>query len=290
MRDASVRKRLEYGGGAPVFARLSWRRSVGGHAEGLDGDTGRRAPATHCLPAIFKEFYGMIQHRPLATLSGMNTDWLTAKYHFGLGSYGNPDHREVGSLYVWNDDSIAPHSGFPLHGHTNVEIITYVREGVLTHADGLGNRGEIRAGDVQVMSAGTGIQHSERNEEAERARIFQIWLKPRQSGGRPQWATRRFPRDGGTGRLTPLASGRSLAGALPIRADADVYGAILAAGEEVRIALAAGDGAYVAPTIGMMVVNGVRIEAGDGLALTDEAELSLRALSDAEVVIVAAGA
>src|ERR1700686_3877561 len=105
----------------------------------------------------------MIEHRRIDEIGGTELDWLKAKHHFALGPYGNPAHKPVGNLYVWNDDEIAPRSGFPLHEHADVEIVTYVREGVITHTDSLGNKGYVHAGDVQVMSAGTGIRHSESN-------------------------------------------------------------------------------------------------------------------------------
>ena len=135
----------------------------------------------------------MLEHRSLADIAGVQAGWLNAKHHFAVGSYGNPAHHPVGELYVWNDDSISPHAGFPLHAHADVEIITYVREGAITHKDDLGNQGVTRAGDVQVMSAGTGIRHAEHNDEDVTTRIFQIWLHPRQRGGVPQWGCQALP-------------------------------------------------------------------------------------------------
>ena len=116
----------------------------------------------------------MIEIRRIEEIGGTETEWLRAKHHFALGSYGNPAHRPLGNLYALNDDEIAPHTGFAQHGHANVEIVTYVRQGVVTHADSMGNEGHIAAGDVQVMSAGTGIRHSERNDGPIPTRLFQI--------------------------------------------------------------------------------------------------------------------
>lgn len=231
----------------------------------------------------------MIDYRPLAEIGGMQSDWLTAKHHFALGRYGNPDHVPLGVLYVWNDDELAPRSGFPLHRHQDVEIVTYVREGVITHEDSLGNRGQTHAGDVQVMSAGAGIEHSERNDEQVVTRIFQIWIKPRKVGRTPRWGSKPFPRNDRAGRLVPLASGRSLEGALPIDADADVYGALLIAGDVLDIALAKGQDGYLVPAVGTLDVNGVRVSAREGVALRDERSINVRAVTNAELVLVIVG-
>jgi len=231
----------------------------------------------------------MIEHRPFAEIGGTQSDWLTAKHHFALGRYGNVDHRPVGVLYVLNDDELAPHSGFPPHRHADVEIITYVREGVITHEDSLGNRGRTLAGDVQVMSAGTGIEHAERNDEDALTRIFQLWIKPREVGGMPRWGTKPFPRTDRGGRFVPLASGRSLDEALPIRADADVYGAMLVAGDVVEISLAEGEGGYLVPAAGTVDVNGVRVAAREGVAVRDEPSITVSAVTDAELVLVVVG-
>lgn len=229
----------------------------------------------------------MIEHRVRAELGGLDIGWLSARHHFPIG-YGNNVHRPVGRLYVWNDDEIAAHTGFPLHPHADVEIITYVRKGVITHEDDLGNKGHTRAGDVQVMSAGTGIRHSEYNGEDEPTHIFQIWIKPRQRGGEPRWSTQAFPKGDRAGRFIALASGNGAAGALPIRADADLYGAVLPAGIKVQMDLRADQGAYLVPAIGSVVVNGVRVETREGVALYDERSIEVEALSDAEVVLVVA--
>lgn len=148
----------------------------------------------------------MIEHRRIEDIGGSELDWLHAKHHFALGRYGNPAHKPLGNLYVWNDDEIAPHTGFPRHGHANVEIVTYVREGVITHTDNLGNVGRVQAGDVQVMSAGTGIRHSERNAGSIPTRLFQIWSSEAQIGGEPRWGTRSFPRNDRGGQFILLAS------------------------------------------------------------------------------------
>lgn len=231
----------------------------------------------------------MIEHRPFAEIGGTDHGWLKAKHHFAMGQYGNPAHLPVGVLYVWSDDEIAPHSGFPLHRHADVEIITYVREGVITHEDDLGNKGRTEAGNVQVMSAGTGIQHSERNDEDTTTRIFQIWIKPRSPSGVPKWGSMSFPKANRAGRFIALASGDPSSEALPIRADVDVYGAFLLAGTTTEFELGHGRSAYLVPAFGTVVVNGRRVEAREGIALRDERSIQVEALADAELVVVVTG-
>ena len=228
----------------------------------------------------------MIEHRTFAAIGQADLGWLKAKHHFAIGPHGDPAHRPVGGLYVWNDDEIAPKAGFPTHHHADVEIITYVREGAVTHTDSLGNVGRTQAGDVQVMSAGTGIRHSERNEETGPTRIFQIWIRPNRAGEPPQWGTRPFPKADRAGRFVPLASGYGTSGALPIRADAEVYGAVLPAAESLTFDLRPDQDAYLVPAKGSILANGVRVEACEGLALRNEQSIEFRALSDSELVLV----
>jgi redox-sensitive bicupin YhaK (pirin superfamily) len=232
----------------------------------------------------------MLELRSLHQIANADIGWLRARHHFAIGSYGNPAHGPVGNLYVWNDDEIAPRSGFPLHHHANVEIITYVREGAITHEDSLGNRGRTVAGDVQVMSAGTGIRHSERNEETVPTRIFQIWIHPSEQDGTPRWGSKPFPKSDRSGRFIPLASGSAVDGALPIRADAEVYGAVLPVGVTSEVALHAGESAYLVPAVGTVLVNDQRVEACEGIAVRQEALIRIEAVADAEVVLVVTGA
>jgi quercetin 2,3-dioxygenase len=231
----------------------------------------------------------MLELRSRDEIAGADIGWLKARHHFAIGSHGNPAHGPVGSLYVWNDDEIAPRSGFPLHHHANVEIITYVREGVITHEDSLGNRGRTVAGDVQVMSAGTGIRHSERNEELVPTRIFQIWIHPRERDGAPRWGSKPFPKSDRSGRFIALASGSAIDGALPIRANADVYGAVLLAGTATEFVLHAGRSVYLVPATGSILVNDKRVEAGEGIAVREEGVIRIEAVGDAEMVLVDTG-
>ena len=229
----------------------------------------------------------MIERRPFNELATADHGWLKAKHHFSFGDYADPTRMHWGALRVWNDDEIAPNTGFPAHPHADMEIITYVREGAITHKDSLGNEGRTEAGDVQVMSAGSGIRHAEYNLEPVTTKIFQIWIIPRQAGGAPTWGAKPFPKADRAGRFTPLASGYAEdAEALPIRADARVLGAALRAGETTEYALGEGRKAYLASAKGAFELNGERIEARDGAAVQDEAVLSVRALDDAELLLV----
>jgi redox-sensitive bicupin YhaK (pirin superfamily) len=170
-----------------------------------------------------------------------------------------------------------------------MEIITYVRDGAITHEDSMGNRGRTEAGDVQVMSAGTGVRHAEYNLEPETTRIFQIWIEPTRRGETPRWDARPFPKGDRAGQFVTLASGfADDADALPIGADARVLGATLRAGESAQYRLGEGRYAYLVPAKGEIEVNGVTLNARDGAAIRDEDVLTLKALSDAEVVLVEA--
>jgi len=192
-----------------------------------------------------------------------------------------------GALRVWNDDEIAPNTGFPPHPHANMEIITYVTKGAITHKDSLGNEGRTVAGDVQVMSAGAGIRHAEYNLESEPTTLFQIWILPTRAGGQPAWGTKPFPKSDRSGKFVTLASGFANDNdALPIRADARVLGATVEAGETITYALGKTRNAYLVPATGSVEVNGVRIETRDGAAITDTAEITIRALEDSELVMV----
>lgn len=150
----------------------------------------------------------MIDVRPFSSLGAFRNEWLNARYHFSFSQYRDPERMGLGALLVWNDDEIAPGTGFGAHPHRDMEIITYVRQGAITHQDSLGNEGATRAGDVQVMHAGTGITHAELNKEREATRLFQIWIAPDKTGVAPGWGAKEFPRGTGQG-LQILASGRA---------------------------------------------------------------------------------
>jgi quercetin 2,3-dioxygenase len=229
----------------------------------------------------------MIDKRSFASLGGADHGWLKARHHFSFANYYDPKRMGWGALRVWNDDEIAPASGFPPHPHADMEIITYVREGAITHKDSLGNEGRTAAGDVQVMSAGTGVRHAEYNLESDATRIFQIWIEPTEAGGPPAWGARPFPKSDRAGRFVTLASGLPGDGdALPIRTPARVAGATIQAGETAEYELDASRHAYLVPATGAVEVNGVRLDARDGAAITGETSLRIRALEDAEIVLV----
>jgi len=192
-----------------------------------------------------------------------------------------------GALRVWNDDEIAPNTGFPAHPHANMEIITYVREGAITHQDSLGNEGRTEAGDVQVMSAGSGIRHSEYNLESTKTRIFQIWIEPTARGGQPTWGSKPFPKGDRSGKLVTIASGfENDTDALPIRADARVLATTLKAGESAEYVPHKSRHLYLVPAAGSVEINGVRVNARDGAAIRDEDRLKITALEDSEIVLV----
>ena len=233
----------------------------------------------------------MIERRPFEKLGGANHGWLNAKHHFSFASYYDPKNMGWGPIRVWNDDTIAPNSGFPPHPHADMEIITYVREGAITHEDSMGNKGRTEAGDVQVMSAGSGVRHSEYNLENETTRIFQIWIEPSGRGAPPSWGAKPFPKAERTAGFVPLASGfAGDAGALPIRTDARVLGATLKAGESIDYALGKERFGYLVPAIGRISVDGVEVNTRDGAALAALETVRITALEDAELVLVDSGA
>ncbi|MCY1434829.1 Quercetin 2,3-dioxygenase [compost metagenome] len=229
----------------------------------------------------------MIERRPFQQLGGANHGWLNAKHHFSFAEYYDPERMSWGPLRVWNDDEIAAGTGFPPHPHKEMEIITYVRQGAITHQDSLGNKGRTEAGDVQVMSAGSGIVHSEYNLEKDVTRIFQIWIQPTVRGGTPSWGAKPFPKGDRAGRFVTLASGyESDTDALRIRAEGRLVAATLKAGQSAEYPLGIDRRAYLVPATGKVEVNGITIEARDGAAIADEEVVRVTALEDSEVILV----
>jgi redox-sensitive bicupin YhaK (pirin superfamily) len=229
----------------------------------------------------------MIDVRPFASLGAANHGWLDARHHFSFAQYHDPGRMDWGQIRVWNDDTIAAQSGFPPHPHSNMEIVTFVRSGAITHKDSLGNMGRTGAGDVQVMSAGSGITHAEYNVEDEATTLFQIWINPDQMGGDPSWGQREFPRGDRAGQWEILASGNAKAdGALAIRGDAKVLAATLPSGQSATYVADPARHQYLVAPIGKIRVNGVEAQPRDGIAITGEAEITVEALEDAELVMV----
>jgi redox-sensitive bicupin YhaK (pirin superfamily) len=229
----------------------------------------------------------MIDLRPFDSLGGANHGWLDAKHHFSFADYMDPSRMSWGKLRVWNDDIIQPNSGFPPHPHRDMEIITYVRTGAITHQDNLGNKGRTEAGDVQVMSAGTGIAHAEYNMEDVPTTLFQIWIVPNRTGEKPSWGAKPFPKGDRSGRFVTLASGYANdEDALPIRTDARVVAATLKAGETADYPLGVDRRAYLVPAKGAIEIDGVRVNARDGAAIEAVATLRVTAIEDSEIVMV----
>jgi redox-sensitive bicupin YhaK (pirin superfamily) len=231
----------------------------------------------------------MIDVRPFASLGGANHGWLKARHHFSFASYHDPARMNWGRLRVWNDDEIAAGTGFDPHPHRDMEIITYVREGAITHRDSMGNEGRTEAGDVQIMSAGSGVVHSEYNLEPETTRIFQIWIMPDRRGAKPNWGAKQFPKAAREAGFEVLASGRAQDagnGALPLNVDGAVMAATLKAGQTLTQPLGAGRAAYLVPAKGAVTVNGVALGARDGAGIVDEDAIAITATEDAELVMV----
>ncbi len=227
----------------------------------------------------------MIDVRKFDSLGHNDHGWLDARHHFSFADYHDPARMGWGAIRVWNDDRIAPKSGFPPHPHRDMEIVTYVRTGAITHQDSLGNKGRTAAGDVQVMSAGSGVVHAEYNLEDEQTTLFQIWIQTDQPGVAPGWGAKPFPRDSREGAFQLLASGDSDDGALTIHADARVLGATVKAGGRVAIDADPERHLYLVPS-GRVRVNGVEAAARDGIAITGEDRIEIEAEDDSELVLV----
>ncbi|MBC7634759.1 MAG: pirin family protein [Acetobacteraceae bacterium] len=229
----------------------------------------------------------MIQVQPFAQLGRFQNEWLNARYHFSFGQYRDRARMGVGNLVVWNDDEIAPGTGFDPHSHKEMEIITYVRQGAITHKDSLGNEGRTEAGDVQVMHAGTGIQHAEYNRETEATRLFQIWIHPDTPGAKPGWGARSFPKSAASG-LIALADGRPGAdgSALPLNANAALFAGTLQTGQTITHRFGPGRVGYLVPATGAITVNGIAAGTRDGVTIAEEAEITITASVETELVLV----
>lgn len=227
----------------------------------------------------------MIDIRPFASLGHANHGWLDAHHHFSFANYYDPGRMGWGAIRVWNDDWIAAQSGFPPHPHKDMEIVTYVRTGAITHQDSLGNKGRTGAGDVQVMSAGTGVTHAEYNLEAEPTTLFQIWIETDRKSASPSWGAMPFPKEARAGNFQLLASGDKDDGALTINADARILGTTLSAGNSIEFDADPARHLYLVPS-GKVRVNDVAAQPRDGVAITGEARVTITAEEDAELVLV----
>ena len=227
----------------------------------------------------------MIDIRTFDSLGHADHGWLDARHHFSFASYHDPKRMGWGRIRVWNDDKIGARSGFPPHPHRDMEIVTYVRTGAITHQDSMGNKGRTGAGDVQVMSAGTGVTHAEYNLEDEETTLFQIWIETDRPGAQPGWGAKPFPKDARDGKFQLLASGDPDDGALTINADAGIYGATVKAGQSIEFTTGADRHVYLVPS-GRIRVNGTEAGPRDGVAITGEPSIRIEAVDDAELVLV----
>jgi len=218
----------------------------------------------------------MIDIRKFETLGHADHGWLDARHHFSFANYYDPNRLSWGNIRVWNDDTIAPRSGFPPHPHRDMEIVTYVRTGAITHQDSLGNKGRTEAGDVQVMSAGSGVTHSEFNLEDDETTLFQIWILTDQPNATPGWGAKPFPKDARDGRFQLLASGDPEDDALTIYADAKVLGATVKGGSSLTYEPDPTRHLYLVPS-GRVRVNGEEAGARDGIAITGEERITIEA-------------
>jgi redox-sensitive bicupin YhaK (pirin superfamily) len=239
-------------------------------------------------PSLSPAAAGTVTVYPYAALGHADHGWLDARHHFSFASYHNPARMGFGALRVINDDRVAAGTGFGTHPHRDMEIITYVRQGAITHQDSLGNTGRTAAGDVQVMSAGTGVFHSEHNLEQEDTRLYQIWIIPQQRGVTPRWEAQAFPKTPvTTGTLPLLVSGRpedANKGALFIHQDAAISGGRLLAGTTIVQPIK--HQAYVLVSVGSITLNGTPMQRGDGAEVVGLSALTLHATTDAEVLLI----
>lgn len=229
----------------------------------------------------------MIQVIPSQARHHQDFGWLDTRWHFSFDTYHDPENLNWGALRVFNDDVIRPGQGFGMHPHRDMEIVTYVLEGELEHEDSQGHRGVIHPGEVQVMSAGAGILHSERNPSQEKPlHLLQLWILPRRRGGKPRWEQRRFRREERRGKLLPVVSSGDLPGTLAIDQDAQIYVSALPASEAVVHRSRAARKAYLFVISGDVEVNGHRLVAGDQARIAGEPELEIWAGRDAELILL----
>ncbi|HEX8352699.1 MAG TPA: pirin family protein [Pyrinomonadaceae bacterium] len=228
----------------------------------------------------------MIIKRPAAERGQTRTGWLDSRHTFSFNRYHDPRWSGFRDLLVINEDFVAPSGGFGAHSHSDMEILTYIVSGSLQHGDSMGTSSVIRAGEVQRMSAGTGVTHSEFNPSAEEpVHFLQIWITPERAGGAPGYEQREFADGERRGRLRLIASPGGSEGSVKVRQDAQVYSGILAAGDEAAHELRPGRSAWVQVVKGSLQLNGVELKAGDGAGVSQEERLSLRADEASELLL-----
>ncbi len=213
--------------------------------------------------------------------------WLSTYWHFSFDDYYDPANMNWGALRVFNDDVIQPGQGFGSHGHRDMEIITYVLEGELEHRDSEGNTGIIHPGEMQVMTAGTGIVHSEYNYSKDKpVHLLQLWIIPRTKGLKPRWEQRQFARAARSGKLFPVVSPGKIPQTLIIDQDAAIYVSALKKGQEVTHRSSTGRKVYAFVIAGNLAVNGISLAAGDQARIADETQLNLKATREAELIFL----
>ncbi|HEX8559826.1 MAG TPA: pirin family protein [Pyrinomonadaceae bacterium] len=228
----------------------------------------------------------MIIKRPAAERGQTRTGWLDSRHTFSFNRYYDPRWSGFGHLLVINEDFVAPSGGFGAHSHSDMEILTYIVRGALKHGDSMGNASVIRAGEVQRMSAGTGVTHSEFNPSAdEPVHFLQIWITPERRGAEPGYEQREFAEEERRGRLRLVASRAGRDGSVTVRQDAEVYSGLLAEGDEAAHELRPGRKAWVQVVVGSLRLNDVELKAGDGAAVSDERRLTLRPDEPSEVLL-----
>ena len=215
-----------------------------------------------------------------------NHGWLDTHFTFSFADYYDPKHVHFRTLRVMNDDRVAGGGGFPTHPHRDMEIVTYVLEGALEHRDSMGNGSVIKPGDIQYMSAGTGVTHSEFNaSETEPVHLYQIWMFPEKQGFRPAYGQKNFTEDEKRGKLRLLVSPDGRDGSVKIRQDNDLYATVLGTGETVRHELKPERHAYVQVARGSVTLNGKKLDEGDGAAISEEKTVELKGVKDAEILL-----
>jgi redox-sensitive bicupin YhaK (pirin superfamily) len=216
-----------------------------------------------------------------------NFGWLDTHWHFSFGSYYDPSNENWGALRVFNDDVVQPGQGFGTHSHRDMEIITYVLAGELEHQDSTGNRGVIHPGEVQVMSAGSGLQHSEYNCSKDKpVHFMQIWILPRTVGSKPRWEQHQFAPSERQGKLLPIVSSGDIKDTLTIDQDAQIYVSALAAGSQVTHLTKPDRKSYLFAIDGEVSMNGVKIGAGDQARISDESALCIKAGKEVEFILL----
>jgi len=225
----------------------------------------------------------MLTVYPYRSLGTADYGWLNTHYHFSFADYYNPQRMGFGNLRVINDDTIQPGTGFPTHPHRDMEIITYVTQGAVTHKDSQGNEGSTEAGNVQVMTAGTGISHSEYNLESIETKLFQIWIKPRAMNLKPSWKTHQFPNSQTNESLSLLVSGDGNA-PLTIHQDAKIFAGNLGKNKSITHHLQSN--AYLVVTKGQLLANTIEMNQGDGLEITDTKVLTLHASIESKLLLI----